>query len=99
MRICVLGKLSGSARDVPHFGSRSPVVRWLVRFHEVVIESGHVEVAARAPFVGGDVSNARADEHQGAVALITCIISVQIISNEHFMGRQAVYTLSAAGCG
>ena len=36
-------------------------------FHEVVIEPGHVEVAAGRPFVCGDVPDARADEHERAV--------------------------------
>ena len=39
------------------------------RFHEAVIEPGHVEVAAGRPFVHGNVPDAHAYEHQGAVAV------------------------------
>lgn len=35
--------------------------------HEAVIESGYVEVAPRAPFVRGDVPDARVEEYQRAV--------------------------------
>lgn len=45
------------------------MARCSVRFHEVVIEPGHVQVAAGRPFVRGDVPDARADEHEGAVAV------------------------------
>ena len=34
-----------------------------------VTESGHVQVAARGPLVGGDVADARADEHERAPAV------------------------------
>lgn len=35
--------------------------------HEAVIESGYVEVAPHAPFVRGDVPDARVEEYQRAV--------------------------------
>ena len=45
------------------------MARLSVRFHEVVIEAGHVEVAARGPFAGGGVPDAGADEHERAPAV------------------------------
>lgn len=38
-----------------------------VRFLQIVIEPGHVEVTPVGPFVRGDVPDARADEHERAV--------------------------------
>lgn len=43
------------------------MARLSVRFHEVVIEPGHVEVTPVGPFVRGGVPDARADEHERAV--------------------------------
>lgn len=40
-----------------------------VRCLHGVTEPGHVQVAARGPLVGGDVSDARADEHERAPAV------------------------------
>ncbi len=45
------------------------MARLSVRFHEVVIEARHVEVAARGPFAGGGVPDAGADEHERAPAV------------------------------
>ena len=45
------------------------MARLSVRFHEVVIEAGHVEVAARGPFAGGGVPDVGADEHERADVL------------------------------
>ena len=45
------------------------MARLSVRCHEVVIEAGHVEVAARGPFAGGGVPDAGADEHERAPAV------------------------------
>ena len=45
------------------------MARLSVRFHEVVIEAGHVEVAARGPFAGGGVPDAGTDEHERAPAV------------------------------
>ena len=36
-----------------------------VRCVHGVVQSGHVQVAAGRPVVGGDVADARGDEHQG----------------------------------
>ena len=40
-----------------------------VRCLHGVTEPGHVQVAARGPLVGGDVADARADEHERAPAV------------------------------
>ena len=45
------------------------MARLSVRFHEVVIEAGHIEVATRGPFAGGGVPDAGADEHERAPAV------------------------------
>lgn len=44
-------------------------MRCSVRFLYGVVQSGHVQVAAGGPVVGGDVSDSCADEHQGAPAV------------------------------
>ena len=61
-------KPAGSARVLAHFWC-CLLCAFSVRFLYGVAESGHVQVTAGGPAVGGDVADSCTDEHQRALAV------------------------------